>query len=376
MLESMGTSRTRRVRPGGPGLTRIRRGRGFQLVDPTGGTVSDPETVDRVRALAIPSAWTEVWICPRADGHIQAVGTDAAGRRQYLYHPEWVRSRDAARRDRMVAFAHSLPPAREQVIGHLRSPDLTRNRTLAVAFRVLDQASVRIGSEQYAVRHATYGLATLLRDHVHVRGDRVALEFPGKTGRTVALELSDAALARAVRQLRRRRDPDPRLLAWREGRGAPWHPIVSSQINDYLRSMTDGPFTAKDFRTWNATVLMAVELSRRCQGEAPGRAPRRIIADAVREVAAHLANTPAVARASYIDGRVAERFGDGVVLPLELATLPAPPGRLAAPATEAAVLQLLTDPRRAERNFRHIQRSDRCDGPSSARAVASAVFLP
>ncbi len=346
----------RRVRPGGPGLTRRRRGRGFQFLDQQGEPVTEPATLDRLHGLVIPPAWSDVWICPSAAGHIQAVGTDAAGRRQYLYHPDWVQGRDAARRDRMEAFAGSLPAAREQVVSHLRLSDLAHSRALAVAFRVLDQASVRIGSEQYAVRHATYGMATLLREHVHVSKNLVSMEFPGKTGRVVTLQLSDAALARAVRQLRRRRDPDPRLLAWRDGKGTPWHPLASSEINDYLREVTNGPFTAKDFRTWNATVLMAIELSVANAGEAPGPRPRKTIAEAVQRVADHLANTPAVARASYIDGRVAERFSDGVVLPLELATLRAPAGRLAAPATEAAVLRLLTDPRRAARTFDRIER--------------------
>lgn len=347
-----------RSRPDQPGLSRRRRGRGFEYLDASGRRIDTPATVARIRELAIPPAWTDVWICRSPSGHLQAVGTDAAGRRQYLYHPDWIASGDAAKRQRMEAFALALPVARSAATAALRHRALTADRVLAVAFRILDQASVRVGSEQYAVRYATHGLATLRRDHVHVRGGTVVcFDFPGKQSRRIAIELSDQPLARAVQQLLRRRDDgDPRLLAWRSDRATSWQHMSSADLNRGIQRLTGGPFTAKDFRTWNATVLMAVELVRAEQDTS--WSGRRLTKEAVGRVADHLGNTPAVATRSYIDPRVSELYADGVRLPLELATLPAPAGRLVAPQAEAAVLEMLRHPVRATRLFARIERSD------------------
>ena len=338
----------RRSHCGGPGYTRRRRGTGFEYLDPLGRRVDDPRAIARFQSLVIPPAWHDVWICPYATGHIQAIGTDEAGRRQYIYHEEWRESTNAIKHQRVLALAAALPGARRLVSGHLRSRKLDRNRALAAAFRILDQASLRVGSEQYAVRYATFGLATLMRDHSRVLGEHVEFAFPGKGSQQIAINLRDRPLARVTSQLVDRKDPDPKLLAWIDGAGT-WHHITSTDVNSYIREITGGPFSAKDFRTWNATVLMAVELSRLFDAE--GKISSAIVRQAVDQVAAHLCNTPAVARSSYIDRRVIELFEDHVMLPPELALRRPPTGRLVATETEAVVLEMLQNPQRARRKF-------------------------
>lgn len=302
--------RLRRVSPRDPGLRRVRRGRGFEYRRPDGARVRDEQELTRIRSLAIPPAWTDVWICSRPNGHLQATGVDEAGRTQYLYHPAWHARAAAEKFDRMPELARALPAARRGVTRDLRSAEPTRAAVLAAAFRILDTAMLRVGSERYAREHGSVGLSTLRCTHCSVRGDRVVLRFSGKSGQPWESEIDDADLARLIGTLRER-GPRRRLLAWRDERG--WHPLHATDINDDVRERTGGEFTAKDLRTLHGTVVAATSLAR--AGTQPSEtARRRAVATAIRETAAALGNTPAVARASYVDPRLIELYDRGVVV--------------------------------------------------------------
>lgn len=306
-------ARLRRVDCGEPGIRRRRRGRGFGYVDEDGERVDDPETIERIRALAIPPAWRDVWICPHPRGHIQATGYDAAKRKQYRYHDDWRTRRDAEKFDSMVRFAHALPRMRERVAADLARDGMPRDRALACAVRLLDRGSFRIGSEGYADENGTYGLATITRDHATVSGEEIRFDYESKGGQRRVQRVVDAEAAAAVRALLRRRGGGEELLAHKEGRR--WRDVRSPDINAYLKQASGGEFSAKDFRTWNATVLTAIALAvsepvATRSKTARARASRR----AVEEVARHLGNTPAVCRASYIDPRVFDRFDGGLTI--------------------------------------------------------------
>ncbi len=276
-------------------------------------TRSTSSTRQRIKELVIPPAWKDVWICPWPNGHIQAIGFDAAGRKQYLYHPDWRRSRDAEKHQRVLELARALPRARELVAAQLELPAPTRERTLAAAFRMLDLGFFRIGSESYAEANGTFGLATMRREHVSVHGDSVLFEFVSKGSIQQQQRIVDPDLARVLRSLLRRRDPNPDLLAWRQGRGE-WRDLRSEDVNEYVREVTRGDHTAKDFRTWNATVLMAQALAVSTRADASPTARKRAVTRAVREVADYLGNTPTVARGSYIDARIIDLYLDGVTI--------------------------------------------------------------
>lgn len=302
--------RLRRSDPTSPGIQRRRSGRGFRYLDRDGSALSDEAALARIAGLAIPPAWTDVWISPYPHGHIQALGTDAAGRRQYLYHEAWRAQRDRTKFDRALSLAQSLPAARGVVSKALAGEITpTRDRALAAAFRILDSASLRIGSEQYANDNGSHGLATLLCAHASISGTRVRLTFPAKSGQSWDSELDDPALAACLRVLRGRRSG--RLLSWRDGRN--WHPLSSSEINDYIRERTRGDFTAKDFRTLHGTIVAAQSLQRTGWSET-ARARNAAVRHAMLETAAALGNTPAVARSSYVDPRVIDRFEAGELL--------------------------------------------------------------
>jgi DNA topoisomerase IB len=369
--------RLRRSRAGDPGLTRRRAGRGWVYLDTEGARVTDPEVVARCDALAVPPAWTEVWICPWPNGHLQAVGTDEAGRRQYRYHEQWRRDRDAEKHDRVLEVASRLPDARRRVAADLARDGMPRERVLAAAFRLLDQGLFRVGGEAYAESNGSYGLATLRREHVRVTAGGIRFDYVAKSGRDRSLVLDDPEVAGILRTLKRRRDDSPELLAWRDGGGRPavWRDVTSTDVNAYVHDVVGGDMTAKDFRTWHATVLAAVALA---EAGAPGSATarRRAVAAAVREVAEYLGNTPAVAKASYVDARVIDRWEDGVTLAPVLAGLGAdgrpetePWSRAAATreAIERAVLDLLTLP--PERARQALRRRSRRRG---ARGLAAA----
>jgi DNA topoisomerase-1 len=297
----------------GPGITRRRRGKGFEYRDDEGRRITDPEDLVRIRELGIPPAWEDVWICPNPRGHLQATGTDAAGRKQYLYHDAWRTRRDAEKFEDMVRFAHALPALREHVEADLEGDELTRRRVLACAVRLLDRGFFRIGSEQYTVQNDSYGLATMRKEHVTIAdGGEMIFDYPAKSGVQRVQAVVDPQSLDIVKALRRRRGGGDELLAYRERRR--WRDIRSDDINAYLKDATGDDFSAKDFRTWNATVLAAVALS--VAGEAAGSKTgrKRAMTRAIKEVAHYLGNTPAVCRASYIDPRVFDAYQAGLVI--------------------------------------------------------------
>ena len=300
--------RLRRSDTSGPGIRRIRSGKGFAY-RADGGAAVDAATKARIAELVIPPAWEDVWISPYANGHIQAIGRDAAGRTQYLYHDAWRAQKDRVKFDRALELASVLPSARGRVTRDLRgdAPDL---RTLAAAFRMLDTGYLRVGSERYADQHGSHGLSTLLCSHATVSGTVITLCFPGKSGQEWESELSDPDLAKVVRSLKRR-GASARLLAFRDDAG--WHPISAEDINGYVKDRTGGDFTAKDFRTLHGTVTAARSLAR--TGPQPNKTARaRAVREAVRETAEVLGNTLAVARSSYIDPRLIDRYDKGVTI--------------------------------------------------------------
>jgi DNA topoisomerase I len=305
-------ARIRRVDCSGPGIRRRRRGRSFSYEEPDGRPVTDPEALARIRGLAIPPAWRDVWICPIPSGHLQAVGTDAAGRRQYLYHEAWRTRRDAAKFDHMLEFAHALPGLRERAAKHLEQDGLTRERVLACATRLLDRGFFRMGTEGYAEQNQTYGLATIQKRHVRLDGDLITFDYVSKSGKRRLASVLDPAAREVVAQLKRRRGGGPDLLAFKRARA--WVDVRSDDINEYIREQTGGDFTAKDFRTWSATVLAAVAMASSFPQARSKTARARAISRAVQEVAHYLGNTPAVCRASYIDPRVFDRYRSGLTI--------------------------------------------------------------
>jgi DNA topoisomerase-1 len=306
--------RLRRSDCSGKGLRRVRRGRGFAYLDAGGGRVTDPETLTRVRALAIPPAWEEVWICPDPLGHLQATGSDAAGRKQYLYHEQWREQRDRDKFRRMLRFAERLPCLRRRVASDLRADGLERERILAGAIRLLDVGLFRIGGEEYADNGGGLGLATLHRQHVKLSEGSLVFDYPAKGGTRRIHGTDDPLSIELVRALKRRRDRCPELLAYRDGRH--WVGVRSEEINEYLKDHAGEEFSAKDFRTWNATVLAAVALAA-TEGDSATKASRkRTIDGAVRSVAEVLGNTPAVARRAYIDPQVFDRYLAGQTVTL------------------------------------------------------------
>jgi DNA topoisomerase I len=339
-------ARTRRVDCSAPGIRRARRGRGFSYVGVDGEPVRDPELLARIRALVIPPAWRDVWICPIANGHLQAVGTDAAGRRQYLYHEAWRTRRDQEKFDHMLEFARVLPGLREHAASHLGGEGLTRERVLACATRLLDRGFFRMGSEGYAEQNQTYGLATIEKRHVRLDGDVIAFDYVTKGGKRRLQSVLDPEAREVVAALLRRRGGGPELLAFRRGRA--WVDIRSEDVNAYIREQTGGDFTAKDFRTWTATVLAAVALASSFPVARSRTARTRAVSRAVEEVARYLGNTPAVCRASYIDPRVFDRYRSGLTVAAALERLgevdePGEPAHQG--AVEAAVLDLIEEKR-------------------------------
>jgi DNA topoisomerase IB len=297
--------RLRRSECASPGIGRRRRGRSVEYVDPDGARIDDPDVLARIGELAIPPAWREVWICMDPLGHLQATGIDAAGRKQYLYHDRWRAHRDRLKFDSMTSFGRSLPKLRRRVHKDLRGEELTRERVLACVVRLLDLGFFRIGSEDYAERNESYGLTTMLKRHVSVRDGALVFDYLAKSGVRRVQEIRDEQALAIVSALKARRGGGAQLFVHRyDGR---WADVHSEDVNDYVKQASGGEFTAKDFRTWNATVLAAVALA---VPEIPSnRAAReRVVRDAVKTVAAYLGNTPAVCRASYIDPRVIDRY--------------------------------------------------------------------
>ena len=319
-------TRLRRSDPTRPGYSRRRAGTGFSYRDPAGQKVTEKQLRQRFTELAIPPAWTDVWISPHPNGHIQAIGLDAAGRRQYIYHPAWREQKDRLKFERALELAASLPRVRGQVTRDLRGDSEPRARALAAAFRMLDLASLRIGSERYADDYGSHGLSTLLCSHVSVRGDVVRLDFPAKSGQQFQGVITDADLATYLRARLRERPAAP-LLSWvvdgTEGA------VSAADINEFIKENTGGEFTAKDFRTLRGTAAAAQSLAQSlratlAEAEPAASAARpplaatrsrrsddRAIAEAMRQAADALGNTPAIARTSYVDPRVVDLFRAG-----------------------------------------------------------------
>jgi DNA topoisomerase I len=347
--------RLRRSSCAAPGIARRGRGRGFEYRDPDGARIEDPEVLERIAELAIPPAWREVWICMDPMGHLQATGRDAAGRKQYLYHERWRANRDRLKFDSMVAFGQSLPRLRGRVNRDMRGggrrraasgavEELTRGRVLACAVRLLDLGFFRIGSEDYAERNESYGLTTMRREHVTIHHSELVFDFPAKSGRRRVQAITDSDALELVTALKRRRSGS-QLLAYRDsGR---WMEIDADDVNAYIKEHAHGDFSAKDFRTWNATVLAAAALASSPAALTGGAARERQVVKAVKTVAAYLGNTPAVARASYVDPRVIDRYHAGVTIASALEGLPPSGPELAdrriRSRVESAVLELLDD---------------------------------
>ncbi len=300
--------RLRRSDCSGEGIVRHRFGRGFGYRDADGERVDDAETLERIRELAIPPAWEEVWICPDPLGHIQATGVDAAGRKQYLYHERWQQRQAERKFETVRRFAAALPRLRRAVTADLRRQGMPRERALACAVRLLDLGFFRIGGEVYAEENASFGLATVLREHVSVKDGEVVFDFPAKSGQRRMHSIRDSAIRRAIETMRRRRSGPDDLLVWREN--GEWRDVRSDDINAYIQEKIGEDFSAKDFRTWHGTVLAAVELAGESK-PASEAAAKRAISAAVDRVAEALGNTPAVCRRSYIDPRAIERFREG-----------------------------------------------------------------
>ena len=302
--------RTRRSDPSGPGLSRVGRGRGFSYCDEGGDTIKDEAVLERIKALVIPPAWKDVWICADDRGHIQAVGTDAAGRRQYLYHDDWRAQRDRAKFKRLPEFAKRLGPAREALEKDLALRGLTRERVMACAVRLLDIGLFRVGGEDYAEENESYGLATIQKQHVRVKKDEIEFDYVAKGGVDRTYTVQDRLVVPTVASLKRRRGkPTDELLAYHESRGV-WRDVSSSEINQWVKDLMGADYTAKDFRTWNGTVLAAMRLAARADDDDRDAAVTAV----VKEVAETLGNTPAVCRASYIDPRVISKYERGTTI--------------------------------------------------------------
>ncbi|WP_420363102.1 DNA topoisomerase IB [Curtobacterium aetherium] len=302
-------TRLRRSSTKGRGYHRVRSGKGFSYRDPHGTTVTDPEVRQRLEDLVIPPAWDDVWISPYENGHILATGIDGAGRRQYMYHPSWRERMDKIKYDRALALAESLPSARRMVTQDLRRSEPDRQRALGAAFRMLDQGSLRVGSERYATEHGSHGLSTLLCAHAHISGDDIELEFPGKSHQAWSSTIHDADLARVLVGMKRR-GANARLLSFRERRGDDWQPVTAEDINAYVKERAGEDFTAKDFRTLHGTVAAAIDLAQ--TGVLSSQVKRKkAVSHAVKAASEVLGNTPTVARQSYIDPRLLDAYEHG-----------------------------------------------------------------
>ena len=321
--------------PRSPGISRVPVDGGFRYRDPVGSEVVDPATLQRIRALVLPPAWRDVWISPDPLGHIQATGVDSRGRTQYRYHDQWREQRDAQKFDHMLRFAAALPALRTAAVHDLRRRPLDRDRVAASAVRLIDLGLFRIGGERYAELDHHYGVATLEKRHVTVARAGAVFDYVGKEGKRREITVADREVLSTLRALASSDNGLDALLAWQDG--TRWHQLHSHDISAYIAAHADGHFTAKEFRTWNATVLMALHLA----GTGPAASPRAAKTDitaGVRVVAQWLGDTPTVARSSYIDPRLISRYeSDG-----RLAAVPAlPPVLPVIPDAEAAVAALL-----------------------------------
>ncbi|MCT7660862.1 DNA topoisomerase IB [Mycobacterium deserti] len=303
--------RLRRSVLSGPGLRRVRRGKGFSYHHPDGTPVTDAETLKRIKDLVIPPAWRNVWIDPHANGHIQAVGTDAAGRRQYLYHLRWQEERNEEKFDRVLGMSAALPDMRRKIAADLRGRGLTRDRVLALALYLVDLGYFRAGSEQYAEENNSYGIATLRCEHVTLQRKGIEFDFPAKSGVRRTLLIDDPEAVRSVRALLRRPERTERLLVCRNGTG--WLDIHADDLNARFKELVGAEYTVKDLRTWHGTVLAAAAF---VDADPPVNKTviKRVESAVMKEVSEELGNTPAVARGSYVDPRVVQGYENGLTI--------------------------------------------------------------
>jgi DNA topoisomerase-1 len=290
-----------------PGIRRIKSGKGFRYLRPNGKPLRDAAALKRIRSLAIPPAYKDVWICPYANGHLQAVGHDARGRKQYRYHPRWREVRDGTKYQHLLEFGRALPKLRSQVSRHLRLHGLPRERVLATVVRLLDETHIRVGNEEYAKENSSFGLSTLKNRHAHIRGSKLRLGFRGKSGVLHDVQIENPRLAKIVRRCQDL--PGQRLFQYLDDDGKV-RKVGSTDVNDYLREISGQDFTAKDFRTWNATVQAAAALGSCLVFASLAEGKRHVVA-AVAQVAERLRNTAAVCRKSYIHPAVIDAYLDG-----------------------------------------------------------------
>ncbi|HEX8522011.1 MAG TPA: DNA topoisomerase IB [Tepidisphaeraceae bacterium] len=289
------------------GITRVKSGKGFVYKDPKGKTVKDFETLVRIKHLAIPPAWTEVWICPLERGHIQAVGRDARGRKQYRYHEKWRETRDEAKYEKMIEFAKALPSIRQRTRAHLKLPGLPKEKVLAAIVQIMEKTLIRVGNEEYAKANNSYGLTTLQDKHAKIKGGKIHFEFRGKSGVEHEIDLQDPRLAEVAKKCQDL--PGQELFQYLDENGKVCD-IGSADVNDYLRSIAGHAFTAKDFRTWAGTVLAAQALSEIGAFTTQKQAKTNVV-QAVESVAKQLGNTKAVCRKCYIHPAILQSYLDG-----------------------------------------------------------------
>jgi DNA topoisomerase-1 len=330
--------RLRRSDCTGPGISRRRAGTGWSYRDEDGNRIEEIELLSRIKELVIPPAWEDVWVCPYPGGHIQATGVDERRRKQYLYHQRWRERQDQKKFDDMIEFAKALPALREQVDADLGGDEYSCEQVLACAVRLLDRGLFRIGTEDYAVTNETYGLATIKRRHVSINGDALLFDYPAKHGKRHLRQVLDPEVVELVARLKARRGGTDQLLAYKRKRR--WVDVKSTEINAYLKDATGLDASAKDFRTWGATVMAAVVLAASNAADFSSSKRKRLIALAVKQVAHQLGNTPAIARASYVDPRVFDRFRDGVVIDVDVVGVDE--GTALQGQVEDAVLDLIT----------------------------------
>ncbi|WP_020655731.1 DNA topoisomerase IB [Massilia niastensis] len=300
----------RYVRDDRPGIRREPAGEGFRYLDAGGDAVSDEATLARIRKLAIPPAWTEVWICPQANGHLQATGRDARGRKQYRYHATWRAVRDEVKYERMLNFGKALPAIRAEVDRALALPGLPREKVLATIVYLLEATMMRVGNEEYARTNKSFGLTTLRNRHVQVEGSKVEFRFRGKSGVYHKVRVQDRRLARII--ARARDLPGQELFQYVDDEGET-HSVDSADVNDYLRAITGEDYTAKDFRTWSGTVLAALALQEFEKFDSETQAKRNIV-QAIESVAEKLGNTPSICRKCYVHPAVLDAYLEGTVL--------------------------------------------------------------
>ncbi|GJD94170.1 DNA topoisomerase IB [Methylobacterium iners] len=372
------------VDDGMPGLTRRKSGTGFSYRDAKGEPVRDPATLARIRSLAIPPAYTDVWICPRANGHIQATGRDAKGRKQYRYHPDFRQARESTKFEHIMAFADALPGLRARIDRDMKRPGLSREKVLATVVHLLETTLIRVGNDDYAKSNRSYGLTTLRNPHVKVEGTELKFRFRGKSGKTWNLSIKDRRVAKIVKACQEL--PGQELFQYLDEEGER-RDVTSADVNAYLREITGQDITAKDFRTWAGTVLAALALQEFEAFDSEAAAKRNLRA-AIEGVAARLGNTPTICRKCYIHPQVLDSYVEGALLlqvkdavedelrddlerlrPEEAAVLTLLQGRLA--AAEAASPAGKSRPLRAAQGKAEGTRKRRAAGGDVPRAVAS-----